>query len=190
MQKINADIVAHDYHLSSTGVFSGRHLLTLLSDYGYGETAYRVVTQTTLPSWGFWLANDIHTMLEGWELDSRSYDHHYWGLVSSWFYQGLAGIRPGGPGYEKLIIRPVVPQELDHVSAQLDTVRGRVSSEWRQTDGQLILNVTVPDGADAEIWCPGKVSAKPRDARLLRVDMGYAVYAVGAGSHRFVSVSP
>jgi alpha-L-rhamnosidase len=187
MQKINADLVAHDYHLSSTGVFSGRHLLTLLSDYGYGETAYRLVTQTTQPSWGFWIANDIHTMLEGWELDSRSFNHHYWGSVSSWFYQGLAGIRPGSPGYEKLIIRPVVPRGLDHVSARLDTVRGRVGSEWHQADGRLTLDVLVPDGAEAEVWCPGKVFAKPRYARLLRANADYAVYAVGSGHHRFIA---
>jgi alpha-L-rhamnosidase len=188
MQKIDADIVAQDYHLSSTGVFSGRHLLTLLSDHGYGETAYRVTTQTTAPSWGFWLANDIHTMLEGWELDSRSYDHHYWGSVSSWFYQGLAGIRPGGPGYEKVVFRPVVPRGLDHVTAHLDTIRGRVTSQWRQLNGRLTLDVVVPDGTEAEVWCPGKVSAKPRNAQWLRAESGYAVFAIASGSHKFVSI--
>lgn len=190
LQKVNDDIVAHDYHLSSMGVFSGRYALTLLSDAGHVDTVYRVATQTTEPSWGFWLANDIHTMLEGWSLDSRSYDHHYWGLVSSWFYQSLAGIRPGAPGYRTIVIRPEAPQGLDHVSAHLDTVRGRISSEWRRVGDRLILDVGIPAGASAEIWCPGEVAQPPKNAQLVRQEDKRSVYSVNGGNHRFDCAAP
>lgn len=185
LQKVNDDIVAHDYHLSSMGVFSGRYALTLLSDAGHVDTVYRVATQTTEPSWGFWLANDIHTMLEGWSLNSRSYDHHYWGLVSSWFYQSLAGIRPGAPGYQTIVIRPEAPQGLDHVAAHLDTVRGRISSEWRRIGDHLILDVGIPAGSRAEIWCPGEAARIPGNAQFLRQDGKHWVYSIGGGNHRF-----
>jgi alpha-L-rhamnosidase len=125
-------------------------------------------------------------MLEGWELDSRSYDHHYWGLISSWFYQGLAGIRPALPGYDKIVIRPAVPQGLERISAHLDTDRGRISSSWTQAGGNLTLSVGVPGGAEAEVWCPGKVLRPALGSRLLRSDVAHEVYEVGAGTHQFV----
>ncbi|HEV2597846.1 family 78 glycoside hydrolase catalytic domain [Sphingopyxis sp.] len=185
--KVNEDIVAHDYHLSSTGAFSGRYLLTLLSDFGHGDTAWRLVTQTSAPSWGYWISNDIPTMLETWELTSRSYDHHYWGSVSSWFYQGLAGIRPAAPGYDRIVIKPFVPRDLGDVSATLQTVKGGVTSKWRQRDGRLELTVIIPGNSSAEIWCPGQVAQAPRAARPLRNETGYMVYSVPPGHHRFLA---
>lgn len=190
LDKVNDDIVANDYHLSSMGVFSGRYALTLLSDAGYVDTVYKVATQTSEPSWGFWIANDIHTMLEGWALSSRSHDHHYWGLISSWFYQSLAGIRPGAPGYQVIVIRPEIPKDLERVSAHLDTVRGRVSSTWVQREGQVQLDVTAPGGAETEVWTEAAVQVIPSGARLVRQERGRHVYAVAAGSHRFIWKRP
>ena len=184
MQKVADDYAAHDYHLSSTGVFSGRYVMTLLTDYGHVDTAYRIASSTDEPSWGFWLKNDIHTMLESWDLSSRSYDHHYWGSISSWFYQGLAGIRPATPGYGTIMIRPAAPLGLDHVSASLDTVRGRITSGWRREGGTLTLDVTIPEGAQAEIWCPGRAAATPVGAKLLRTESGSQVFSVVGGVYR------
>lgn len=184
MQKVADDYAAHDYHLTSTGVFSGRYVMTLLTDYGHVDTAYRIVSSTDEPSWGFWLKNDIHTMLESWDLGSRSYNHHYWGSVSSWFYQGLAGIRPGSPGYGTIVIRPAAPQGLDHVAASLDTVRGRITSSWRREGERLILDVVIPAGAEAEVWCPGAATA-PEGARPLRTESGSQIFAIPGGAYRF-----
>lgn len=185
LSKVNADIVAHDHHLWSMGVFSARYALTLLSDAGYVDTVYKVATQTSEPSWGYWIANDIHTMLEGWALSSRSYDHHYWGLISSWFYQSLAGIRPGAAGYDLIVIRPEIPKDLEGVSAHLDTVRGRITSGWIQANGRVQLDVVVPAGAQAEVWTEGEAEAVPAGARLIRQQGARTIYAVGAGPHRF-----
>ncbi|MGH8447357.1 MAG: family 78 glycoside hydrolase catalytic domain, partial [Solimonas sp.] len=104
MDSVNDDIVARKDHLG-TGVYAGRYVMTLLCDYGHADTAYRVATQRTYPSWGYWIDNGLSTMAEGWELSARSWDHHYWGSVSSYFYQGIAGIRAAEPGYRRIVIR-------------------------------------------------------------------------------------
>ncbi|MEV5518661.1 alpha-L-rhamnosidase C-terminal domain-containing protein, partial [Streptomyces flaveolus] len=94
--------------------------------------------------------------------------------MATWFYQRLAGIRPISTAYESLRIRPYIPRApvnsrvlkdvkdtdlspvtLDHVSASINTVRGRVSSEWRRCqDGRIDLAVTVPYNTEAEVWVP------------------------------------
>lgn len=187
MRQVNDDIVAHDYHLT-TGVYAGRYVMTLLSDYGYADTAYQVATRTDYPSWGFWIANGLSTMAEGWELSSRSWDHHYWASISSYFYQSLAGIRPAAPGYTHLTIKPMPPAGLQSVHATLETEQGTVVSSWHHENGHFTLDVTVPRGADAEVWVPsakGKPSVVPSSAHFLRREVDRSVYRVVAGDYHF-----
>jgi alpha-L-rhamnosidase len=187
MRQVNDDIVAHGYHLT-TGVYAGRYVMTLLSDYGYADTAYKVATRTDFPSWGYWIENGLSTMAEGWELSSRSWDHHYWASISSYFYQSLAGIRAAAPGYAHLTIKPVPPHDLASVHAQLEIEQGTIESAWQQADGDFSLQVTIPRGTDAEVWLPspqGRPASTPSGTRFVRRDGTYSVYAVGPGRYRF-----
>lgn len=188
MKNLNNDIVAQGHQLATTGVYAGRHVMSLLSDYGYVDTAYAVATRTTFPGWGFWIENGLSTMAEGWELSSRSYDHHYWGSISSWFYQSLAGIRPGSAGYGNIIVKPMPPSGLERVSASLETPYGAVTSKWQRTAGRFTLEVGVPVGTQAEIWVPSagaRASAEPAGAEFLRLEGDYAVYRAGGGAYAF-----
>ena len=185
---VAADLEANDYALAM-GVYPMRYGLTLLTDYGHADTVYRVATKVTQPSWGFWLANDINSMLEGWGLTSRSWNHHYFSLISDWFYKGLAGIRPGSPGYADLIIRPALPMELDHASGWVETPRGDARSAWRREGGRAVLDVVVPGATRAEVWLPNggaRLSHTPARTRFLRSEKGHAVYAMGPGAATFV----
>lgn len=185
MRHVNDDIVARGHHLGC-GVYAGRYVMTLLSDYGYADTAYQVATRTDFPSWGYWLENGLSTMAEGWELTSRSWDHHYWASVSSYFYQSLAGIRPASPGYATVRIQPQPPPGLDAAGAHIETVRGRVRSSWKRRGTDFQLDVDIPAGASAEVWVPGGASdAPPSGAGFDRLEGNRAVYRVTAGSYRF-----
>ncbi|MBQ1541528.1 MAG: family 78 glycoside hydrolase catalytic domain [Caulobacteraceae bacterium] len=184
--RLAKEIEVNGYHLS-TGVFALRYVLGVLSDHGHGDVAYKVVTQTDEPSWGWWIKNGLSTMLEGWSLGSRSWDHHYFGSVSAWFYEGLAGVRATAPGYAAIAIRPVVPAGLDHAGARLRTVRGEVRSAWRREAGDLVLETAIPGDATAEVRvsCGGRKAEAPKGARFLRLEAGDAVYAVGSGDFTF-----
>lgn len=182
------DLEANDYTLTM-GVYPLRYGLTLLTDYGHVDTVYRVATKVTQPSWGFWLANDINSMLEGWGVNSRSWNHHYFALISDWFYEGLAGIRPGSPGYADLIIRPALPKGLDHATGRVDTPRGEVRSAWRREGEAAVLDVVVPGATRAEVWLPNggeRLKRGPRGARFLRAENEHAVYAAAPGATTFI----
>jgi alpha-L-rhamnosidase len=190
---LNDDIVARKYHLTA-GVYAARFLLTILSDHDHADTAYAVATQTTEPSWGWWVKNGHATMFEGWSLNARSYDHHYWSVVSSWFFQSLAGIRPGaGPdqvGYKTLVVKPTVPKGLARASATLATLRGTIESSWtHDASGKFQLRVVVPSNTSAEVWVPsnGSRPATPPGASFIKLADRYAVYSMLAGQAIFVS---
>lgn len=189
MRWLNDDIVRRGYHLGC-GVFAGRYVMTLLADHGYVETAYRVATSTDFPSWGYWIENGLSTMAEGWELASRSWDHHYWASISSYFYESLLGIRPLIPGYASTRIRPQPPEDLEWARGSVHTPFGPLSSQWHRGAQGLQLEVDVPPGIDAEIWLPLEDAAPPAPdgTELLREEDGHAVYRAGAG--RFVFGAP
>jgi len=185
---VAADLEANDYVLTM-GVYPMRYGLTLLSDYGHADAVYRAVTRTGQPGWGFWLANDINSMLEGWGLNSRSWNHHYFALVSGWFYEGLAGIRPGSPGYADVVIRPTLPTELDRAAGGIETPRGQVRSAWRREGEAVVLNVTIPGATRAEVWLPNggeRLRRAPRGTEYLRNERGHAVYAAAPGLATFI----
>jgi alpha-L-rhamnosidase len=156
LARLKLDIKDHDDHLN-TGAFGTAALLPALTLNGQIEMAYAVATQTTYPSWGFWISRGATTTLERWDPDkTRSRDHAFLGTVDDWFYKYLAGIKPGKPGYKEIEIRPYIPAELGHVAASIDTPYGLVSSSWtRQANGQVDLDVVIPANATAHVWVPG-----------------------------------
>ena len=121
------------------------------------------------------------------------------GSIAQWFYVGLAGIRPVAAGYEKIVVRPLVPAGLDSVSASVETVRGRVASRWRRVGEGLELDVTVPATSTARIYVPaanatavreigggGDVAAeRATGVSLVGVEGDRVVYDVGSGRYRF-----
>ena len=60
------------------------------------KAAYTIAQQTTYPSYGRWATELGWTSLgEYWEQSSRTRNHHMFGSIGQWFYEGLAGIEAG-----------------------------------------------------------------------------------------------
>ncbi|MFI1699872.1 family 78 glycoside hydrolase catalytic domain [Streptomyces bobili] len=210
LAKLLADrIVAADQHIQND-MYGSRYEFDILSEYGYTDIALEAVTRTGQPGYVDQIAKGATSLWEQWT-DRLSVNHHYRSNVATWFYQGLAGIKPTSTAYETLRIRPYIPSAavnsrvpantddtdlapatLDHVSASIDTVRGKVSSEWRRRpDGRIDLAVTIPYNTEAEIWVPtqGAAVTAPRGVAHVRDDTSggaaYRVYRTRAGSYRF-----
>jgi alpha-L-rhamnosidase len=116
------------------------------------------------------LANGATTMWEGWgvverleedgELTSRN--HSPSTVISEWFYESLAGIRVGEPGFEHVRIGPKPTGDLEWAGGHVETVRGLVESSWKltETPGEgreghgIALDVTVPGNATATVEIP------------------------------------
>lgn len=150
-----------DGHLN-TATLGTKYLLTVLTEYGHHDVAYTVATQTDYPSWGHWVVNDHTSLLEFWELDSRSWNHHFLGVTDEWFYKHLAGIQVGEPGFEDVEIAPKPVGDLTRASAQTDTVKGTVSSKWEliETPGEarssrgMRLEASIPGNATGTVKIP------------------------------------
>lgn len=182
-----------DGHLD-TGIFGTRYLVDALNAAGRPDVALTVLDQRTYPGFGWEIAQGGTTAWEEWTYRSgmHTYDHAMFAGVDASLLTEFGGIEPAAPGYERIRVAPATPDGLDHASASIDTVRGRVSSAWRRTGGVLHLDVTVPVNATAEVRVPlpdGGRAAVTADhgAKEVGVRDGRAVFEVGSGRWSFVA---
>ena len=175
-------------------MIGARRVLPVLTATGHHDVAYKVATQITEPSWGYWTDTLKFTSLgESWPADTRSRNHHFFGAIVQWFYEDLAGIRPILPGFREIAIKPQIPAVgLDHVSASYKSVRGTIKSTWNRTASGLELGVVVPPNVRASVYVPATKQAEvtidgvEKDAvKFVRIEGGRVVYEVGSGKYRF-----
>ena len=151
--------VKHKGHLS-TGFIGTPFLLDALVQAGRADVAYRIVTQEDYPGWGYMIKNGATTIWELWELKTgngmNSHNHPALGFVSAWFYRILAGISPDPkhPGWERFSVKPYVLGDMKTASATVNTVRGKVASDWKLTGKGIRLSVTVPANSTARVCLP------------------------------------
>ena len=149
-EKLNDDVIKRGYHLD-TGCIGTRYILPVLIDEGYAGTAYKVLTQNTYPSWGFWLVNGSDSAWESWETDTRSKNHYFLSTYEHTLYSHYAGICNIINGYEKFTVRPCLDCPLEYVKAAIDSPRGRISISWYKENGSVNLDITVPQCSKANV---------------------------------------
>ena len=130
------------------GVLGGRVIFHVLSEFGYSDLAYKMITKEEYPSYGNWVKRGATTLWENFLPDSVfSMNHQFWGDVSAWFIKRVAGINlnPEGNDVSRLLISPSFVEALDSASAYHLSPCGKISVSWRKEGEKIFLDVTVPD---------------------------------------------
>ncbi len=122
------------------GTHGTKCIFTALSENGYAETAYRMVTNPAMPSYAYWLDHGATTLAEQWGFFNASgtvdsLNHHMFSEVDYWFYRYVAGIRLSGGELE---VRPCFIPQLEWVRAH----RGDIEVRWNRT--HLTVKAPVP----------------------------------------------
>lgn len=151
-------VAQNGFHLD-VGVLGAKAILNALSENGYAETAYKVATQDTYPSWGWWIVNGATTLLENWDLEAKrdiSDNHMMFGEIGAWFFKGLGGIFPDPeqPGFKHIILRPNFVRDLKHFEAQFASPYGLITSRWKWEKANIIYEVVVPANSSAALYLP------------------------------------
>jgi alpha-L-rhamnosidase len=150
------------HHTGNTGTTC---LIDKLTELGYGEVMWKIVTNPTYPGWGFMVSEGATTIWESWSLIAgcgNAESMIMWATIDEFFYNDLAGIAgpdfygPGQmtPGFKEICIRPYVPDALENAGASITTVRGRVASKWKKTKQGIELEVSIPVNSTAKVGVP------------------------------------
>jgi alpha-L-rhamnosidase len=146
----------YDNHLN-TGIIGTRYAMGVLSAVNRNDIAYRILNQTTYPSFGYMIKEGATTVWERWERLASggmcSHNHIMFGTPDVWFYNVLAGINldKNGPGFRRLIIKPRFINRLDYVNASVNTLRGAISSSWKKAAKTVALQVIIPVNSTAKL---------------------------------------
>lgn len=161
-----------DYHLD-TGIVLTPILIQWLTDNGYQEVAYRIMTQKTYPSFYNLIENET-TLSEHWskkwpdyyigDEESRlvkgggdlSHCHPMYGSVVSWLYDRVAGLDLSMLLEHVVGIYPSFMEQMESAEAWKDTIFGRVSVCWKRKDGMFTMEINVPENLDVECKFPLK----------------------------------
>jgi hypothetical protein len=146
----------------SGGILGLKYTVDALMRQGRSDVLLEAMTRTDYPSFGWMLARGPGTIWEDWVGD-MSRNHPTLGAVATWFYEGLAGLRPdpAGPGYKRSFVTPQVPTGLARAAGSVTTPHGQLTSAWERSGSRLTLTVTVPANTTATIVVPTLGSSAP-----------------------------
>lgn len=162
--------VETDYHLD-TGIVLTPIVIKYLTDTGLADIAWRLMTQTTAPSFAAMMDGET-TLCEHWSrvwpdyyTDSEythlvegggdvSHCHPMLGAVVDWLYERVAGLDLSRMGHREMAVRPLFTAYLPSASAEKQTVYGKAEVSWQSADSELTMTVTVPMGMTARCRFP------------------------------------
>jgi cyclophilin family peptidyl-prolyl cis-trans isomerase len=195
------DALVRDVRLRGDALTAGdvgfRYLLRALADGGRSDVIYEMNSRSDKPGYGFQLKAGATSLTEAWDAGPASSQNHFMlGHIIEWFYRDVAGLGqdPEDPGFKRIRFRPQPVGGLTWARAGIETVRGRVESEWRIEGKRFVLAVTVPPNTSAAVEWPrraiGPITESERPAAerpgVLSVASGAGRTVVRVGSGRYV----
>lgn len=194
----------NDGHLA-TGFPGTPQLLFALSDNGRVAEAYRLLLQTSCPSWLYMVESGGTTIWERWDAlrpdgtvniadlgggsdeDSGggmvSFNHYAAGAVGDWLYRRIAGIEPVEGGYRRFRVAPVLGGGLTSAEGIVRTPYGTAASSWTIVDDTFTLRVEVPVSTSCRVELPdGTVCDVRSGAHEFTCTVTAAAVAAGAAA--------
>ncbi|MBF4514174.1 family 78 glycoside hydrolase catalytic domain [Plantibacter sp. VKM Ac-2885] len=184
-----AALVAKRGYTISTGFVGTPLVAHALSDTGYIDVAYLLLTEQECPSFLYPVTQGATTIWERWDairpdgsLDSSgltSLNHYALGSIAQWMHRVIGGLESLEPGYRRMRIAPQPGGGVTSAQLTHDTVLGQVRIAWSKVAGEMSLTVTVPEGASAEIVLPGHP-----DAATVEVSAGTNTWTYAVSEER------
>lgn len=147
------------------GILGARIMFHLLTEYGEGDLAYKMITRKEWPSYGHFIEQGLTTIPESFFPEYSKCDslnHHFFGDIANWFISKVAGIRynTDGKSFDSVTISPELISSLSYAEASLDTAYGKVSTRWERTDNAIKISVKADERLDVRVVCKGEIIGK------------------------------
>lgn len=171
------------------GILGARVIFHVLTEFGYSDLAYRMITRPDYPSYGYWVEVGATSLFEAFfplkegemkRPDGQplpSLNHHFFGDISAWFIKAVCGINvnPDFKRPDHILIAPNFIEGLSFAEAWHEMPSGKVSVKWQRQGEEIALKLTVPPACSYEIKLPGGYEAEAYDedeAKLFRIKKG------------------
>jgi alpha-L-rhamnosidase len=150
-----------------TGFIGTAWINKALSDNGYANMAYRLLQQTTYPSWLYpveqgattiWERLNSYTHSNGFGGNNRmnSFNHYSFGAIGAWMYNYSLGIErdEAFPGFKHFILQPQPDPtgKMAWAKGYYDALYGRIESGWEIKGESFHYHFVVPANTSATLY--------------------------------------
>ncbi len=143
--------------LFDTGALGARCIFHVLADCGYADLAYKMISGPGFPSYGYWIKQGYTALCESFHLKGfESLNHHFWGDVSSWYLQKVAGIRvnPNRDDVSRIDIKPNFIESLTFAEGWHNSVNGEVFVRWDKDGDNATIKINIPQECHGYLVLP------------------------------------
>lgn len=157
----------HDNHdMADIGMTGARYLFHALWKIGQTDLAVRLIRDSRDGCYGSFVRHGFTTLPERFDhvvnddgtcYAYASYNHHFLGDISHFFYSRIAGIcvNENLDGANRVDLRPDFVESLDFAKARYEAPDGAVSVYWEKTEAGVTLSVESTGAVFGEIQLPG-----------------------------------
>jgi len=160
-----ADDVKKFGHLT-TGFVGTPLLCNTLSAIGRDDLAFMLVNRKQYPSWLYPVLQGATTIWERWDgqkpdgtfqdVGMNSFNHYSYGAIGEWLYRHVAGLDTDTeqPGYKHVFLSPHPGGGLTNAAATIETLYGKVGSNWKFEGDDFVYQVQIPANTSATVTLP------------------------------------
>lgn len=186
------DIRKHGNHLT-TGILGTKAMVDVLPAKGYADLLYKLATQETYPSWGYWIKNGATTHWQRWN-GHPDHCHAMFGSISNFFVNQVAGIClpshiDGTIAYKRIVFKPFILDGLSYAKARVPSKYGMVHIDWNKNGDELAVEVQIPAGTSGVFIFPDGFNAAFAKGQELNAEAdrnGGSFISLTSGTHAFV----
>jgi alpha-L-rhamnosidase len=204
-------MVCPSYSLMS-GFIGTAWINIALSETGNSDIAYRLLQQTSYPSWLYpvtqgattiWERLNSYTHIDGFEGNNRmnSFNHYSFGAVAAWMYNHSLGIErdENYPGFKRFILQPEPDPtgEMTWAGGYYKSMYGKIESRWEMNKDGCYYRFVIPPNTSATVYIPvnengnveeiGEQDSSNSKIEILKKENGKIIYEIGSGLYHFIS---
>lgn len=130
----------------NVGMFGSRVIYRVLSENGYYDLAFNMVTRPEHPSFAWTISIGLTTLPEQFIVPGfrpmTSLNHHCFCDISGWFYNCLAGIKfnPTARDVKNIDLSPCFVEKLNFVEASHKNTVGEFNIKWERNGNIITIN--------------------------------------------------
>ena len=136
------------------GVMGNRAMWRVLADLGQVDLALHMMTRTDGVSFSNWIRQRATTLFEEFVMfdgtmenltkdfleGGTSFNHHFWGDISAFFYRDLAGLRINEPNV--ITFAPRLSKDINYIEAKMNGVKVTIN----KIDSRYDVDLYIPKG--------------------------------------------
>lgn len=176
-------------------VYGSQFLMDALYEAADADYALHMLTKTDDRGWYNMLRVGSTISLEAWDNKYKPNQdwNHAWGAVpANTIPRKLMGVEPLSPGFERVRIKPQIAS-LAWAKAVVPTIKGGISLDIENKDGQYTMRVGIPANMEAEVYlpllakkCDVTVDGEVRKTKRVAGQPFVALGNIGSGTYEII----